>query len=234
VDLFGIGLSSGAGDLDDGGVESPFEPGATVVRRDVVEGRIWSAQAGRVLADDGTELAIGYWPGAEALVPTTFIRWLRTRAPVDRAACLEAFVDRCWTLGPRRWDTTNVVHLMSAGRWFSVNVFFDAVTGDHAFWYVNFERPFVRRTGGVDTLDLLLDLVVLPDMSWQWKDEDEYDHARRMGIVTPADASAISDARGEALALIETGGPPFTNDWPAWRPSPAWPTPALTDRGTPD
>jgi protein associated with RNAse G/E len=200
------------------------------VRRDVVANRIWSAQAARVLTDDGSELAIGYWPGAEALVPTTFIRWLQTRAAADRAACLKAFTDRTWSLGRRRWDTTNVVHLMTAGRWFSINAFFDARTGDHAFWYINFERPFVRTPEGVDTLDLLLDLVVLPDLSWQWKDEDEYDHARRMGVITTADVAAVDQARDEVVALVKDGGPPFTSDWPMWRPSTNWPTPTLSEQ----
>lgn len=209
------------------GVDAPFERGTTVVRRDVLGDRTWAAQAARVLADDGHELAIGYWPGAESLVSTTFMRWLETRDAADRAACLGAFIDRRWSLGRRRWDTTNVVHLMTAGRWFSVNVFFDARSGDHSFWYVNFERPFVRTAGGVDTLDLLLDLVVLPDLSWSWKDEDEYEHATRLGAITASDAVAVRQAREEALALVEAGGPPFDSDWPDWRPSPAWPTPTL-------
>jgi hypothetical protein len=208
-------------------VPPTFTAGATIVRRDVVDGRVWTAQAARVLSDDGTDLAIAYWPGAEALVPTTFIRWLETRTPADRAASLDAFVQRDWTLGRRLWDTTNIVHLMTAGRWFSINAFFDARTGDHAYWYLNFERPYVRTAGGVDTLDMLLDLVVHPDLTWTWKDEDEYAHALRLGIITPTDATAIDAARSEALALVESAAPPFTSDWSLWRPSPVWPTPTL-------
>lgn len=104
------------------------------MRRDVADGRVWTAQAARVLADDGGELAIGYWPGAESLVPTAFIRWLETRTSADRTACPQAFIDRSWTLGRRRWDTTNVVHLMAPDRWFSINAFFDALSADHRSW----------------------------------------------------------------------------------------------------
>jgi hypothetical protein len=63
-----------------------FSPGTTIVRRDILNGRTWSAQTARVLADDGTDLALGYWPGAEALLPTPFIRWLATRSPEDPGA----------------------------------------------------------------------------------------------------------------------------------------------------
>ena len=46
-----------------------FEPGASIVRRDVFAGRVWSACPGRVLADDGDELTFACWPGVETLAP---------------------------------------------------------------------------------------------------------------------------------------------------------------------
>ncbi|MCM2579620.1 DUF402 domain-containing protein [Streptomyces sp. MTZ3.1] len=52
--------------------------------------------------------------------------------------------------------------------WFSINAFFAIGTGGaHRLqcWYVNFEHP-ARRTGlGFDTLDLVVDLVIAPDLN---------------------------------------------------------------------
>jgi hypothetical protein len=54
-----------------------------------------------------------------------------------------------------------------------MNAFYD-VSDSHqlAHWYVNFQRPMRRTAIGFDTFDLLLDLVIAPDLSrWDWKDE---------------------------------------------------------------
>ena len=48
-------------------------------------------------------------------------------------------------------------------------------------WYANFERPFQRTPIGIDTFDLLLDLVIEPDSSYRWKDEGEYRLGRQLG-----------------------------------------------------
>jgi hypothetical protein len=51
--------------------------------------------------------------------------------------------------------------------------------GEFAGWYVNLETPARRHADGVDTTDLVLDVVVAPDRTWVWKDEDEM--AERIG-----------------------------------------------------
>ena len=45
--------------------------------------------------------------------------------------------------------------------------------GVFAGWYVNLETPYTRHDVGVDATDLVLDIVVSPDRSWVWKDEEE-------------------------------------------------------------
>ncbi|MEU5045988.1 DUF402 domain-containing protein [Streptomyces griseorubiginosus] len=63
-----------------------------------------------------------------------------------------------------------------------------------------------------DTFDLTVDLVVDPDLTrWQWKDEDEYAHVRRLGIVTDAEHRAVAAARDQALAMIEERCGPFAD-----------------------
>ena len=55
-----------------------FPAGSTVVRRDTLGGKVFSAIPYRVIRDTGTELVMALWPGVELLGPTTWIEWLRT------------------------------------------------------------------------------------------------------------------------------------------------------------
>ena len=113
--------------------------------------------------------------------------------------------------------------------WFSVSRMFDS-DGALLCWYVNFQRPPVWRPDGWDTSDLALDLVVDADGTRRWKDEDEYAHYLRLGMITDAEHAAVQTAREEAVALLEAGGDMFAeNALRHWLPDPAWATPSLAD-----
>jgi protein associated with RNAse G/E len=47
--------------------------------------------------------------------------------------------------------------------------------GRHLGWYVNLQCPYRRTPLGIEAMDLMLDIVVEPDMTWRWKDDDEFD-----------------------------------------------------------
>ncbi len=210
----------------DDGVAS-FAPGSTIVRRDVFDGRVWSALPGRVLSDDGAALVFGYWPGSEGLVPTSWIDWVRSGDEERRADAFADLAGGQWTLGRWTWQWTNVVHTTAAGQWFSVNSFFSATSGERICWYVNFERPHVRTSQGIDTFDLLLDLVVQPDLTWSWKDEGEFEHGCRIGLISSTEREAVQVAQDEVIGLVETQGGAFAESIDTWRPKATWPTPEL-------
>ncbi|WP_307783136.1 DUF402 domain-containing protein [Streptomyces sp. MBT53] len=206
-----------------------FQPDETAVRRDVFRRKVWSAHALRVVEDTPEALVLGCGPGAELAVTTSWIEWLRTGDASARRRALPSLADGNWQLGQWTWRDTAHLQWVPPDTWFSVNAFYD-VTGDHhlTHWYVNFQRPTRRTPIGFDTFDLLLDLVVAPDLSrWEWKDED--DHGRRLGVVSEGEHRAVAAAREEALALIRAGGGPFAVDrgLPNWRSDPHWPAPAL-------
>ncbi|MFB8290662.1 DUF402 domain-containing protein [Kitasatospora purpeofusca] len=206
---------------------APFACGTTVVRRDVHLGRVWSAQPHRALSDSGTLLEIGYWPGIRALAPTTWTTALRTGDDSSRKDGLEHLASGSWELEPWAWRDTVLRSRFETGSWFSLH-HFQSPAGEPLRLYVNFERPAVRTRIGIDTLDLLVDLVVDPDLSsWRWKDEDEYAHGRRLGLVTEADHRAVDHAREHAIGLLQERRGPFGFPWPAWAPDPAWPLPVL-------
>ncbi|MET8624588.1 DUF402 domain-containing protein [Kitasatospora sp. NPDC004669] len=208
-----------------------FESGATVVRRDIHAGKVWSAQPYRTLADTdtdtGTVLELAYWPGIRSLAPTTWTTALRTGDDTSRKDGLANLAAGTWELEPWAWQHTVLRSRFEEGQWFFLH-HFQTPAGEPLRLYVNFERPAVRTRIGIDTLDLLVDLVVEPDLSAAtWKDEDEYAHGRRLGFITDADHRAVEQARERALGLLQDRAGPFAEPWPAWTPDPVWPVPVL-------
>ncbi|MEV6979135.1 DUF402 domain-containing protein [Kitasatospora sp. NPDC093806] len=205
-----------------------FAPGTTVVRRDVHRGRIWSAQPHRALTDTGTVLELAYWPGIRSLAPTTWTNALRTGDAAVRKSGLAHLAAGTWELDPWHWRDTVVRSRFETGSWFSLHYFQDPATAEPLRLYVNFERPATRTGTGIDTLDLLVDLVVEPDLSGHaFKDEDEYAHGRRLGFVTDHDHRRVERAREHVLGLLGDRAGPFADPWPRWAPDPSWPLPAL-------
>ncbi|MCM2416480.1 DUF402 domain-containing protein [Streptomyces sp. RKAG290] len=114
------------------------------------------------------------------------------------------------------WQETELLLWKPPTAWFSINAFFtpDGLRN----WYVNFERPTTRTGDGFDTFDLTVDLVIAPDLAtFTWKDEDEYAHVRRLGIVTDTEHRAVQLARAQVLAMLEERAGPFA-DADRWRP----------------
>lgn len=201
-----------------------FAAGETVVRRDVFRGRVWSAHAFTVEEDTAEALVVGCGPGSESLAPTTWIASQHGGQREAREQALPSLAAGSWELGPWIWRRTAQLEWVPAGTWFSVNAFYEP-DGEHRLrnWYVNFQRPMRRTAIGFDTFDLLLDLVVAPDLSrWSWKDEDEYDQGRRLGVVGDDDHRAVESAREEVLDMIERQAGPFAGNsrWRAWRSAP--------------
>jgi predicted RNA-binding protein associated with RNAse of E/G family len=208
-----------------------FEAGQTVVRRDVFRGRMWSAQALRVVRDTPEALIVACRPGAEGLAPTTWIASLLNGGGDGRQQALLDLASGDWRLASWRWRSTVLLLWNPPGTYFSVNAFYDPADNHRLDrWYVNFQRPWRRTAIGFDTFDLLVDLVVAPDRSgWVWKDEDEYAQARRLGVVSEADHAAVEAARGQVVAMIEHGDGPFASEagWDRWHSDPSWPAPVL-------
>jgi len=128
------------------------------------------------------------------------------------------------------WQETVLMLWKPPAAWFSVNAFY-ATDGDgHRLrnWYVNFEHPTRRTAGGFDTFDLAVDLVIAPDLGLpRWKDEDEYAHIRRLGIVSDSEHQAVELARVQVLDTLEARTGPFADaaSWAAWRWDESWPPP---------
>ncbi|MFF9870453.1 DUF402 domain-containing protein [Streptomyces sp. NPDC013953] len=210
-----------------------FKAGQTVVRRDVHRtGRVWSEHALRVVADTSEALVAACPPGAGTRWPALYVK---ARDEGDRSVRTQAFdamATGVWEVADAVWQDTELLLWKPPAAWFSVNAFY-VPDGDGRRlrnWYVNFEHPTRRTSYGFDTFDLTVDLVVDPDLTrWEWKDEDEYAHVRRLGIITDTEHQAVDAARDQVLAMLTEPSGLFAHAerWAAWRWEPTWPTPRL-------
>jgi len=151
-----------------------------------------------------------------------------------RAAPIADFASAELRLGS--WQGRSALILMPAGRAHSVWWLFDRAA--FSGWYVNLEaRSRYWRSGGsagwhgVDVVDHELDVVVAPDRSWQWKDED--DLAAVTGLDGYWDGQGSAEIRAEGrrvLADVEAARFPFDGSWCDFRPEPSWPSPLLPER----
>ncbi|MFB9833832.1 DUF402 domain-containing protein [Actinoallomurus acaciae] len=129
------------------------------------------------------------------LAPTTWIRWLRTGDDAVREQAIPDLATGRWELDRWVWRDTTQLTRFDTDRHFSVSRFFDA-EGRCGGWYVDFVRPCRRTAIGIDTFDLLVDLVVTADLSaYRWKDEDEYLQDRRPGLIDDTLHRRVEGAR---------------------------------------
>ncbi|HVM06885.1 MAG TPA: thiamine phosphate synthase [Acidimicrobiales bacterium] len=99
-------------------------------------------------------------------------------------------------------------------------------------WYINLQSPYERTPVGIAIGrgcrgDYYLDLKVEPDLTWAWKDRDEFEAACNLGLLTKAErATALAEAE-RMIERVERRAWPFNEAWQDWRPPQEWPRPNL-------
>ena len=69
-------------------------------------------------------------------------------------------------------------------------------------------------------MDLDLDLIIDPDLSFKWKDEDDYQAAIDHGLISKEWINGIEDAKTEVFENLEKRAYPFNGAWLDWKPDP--------------
>jgi protein associated with RNAse G/E len=92
-------------------------------------------------------------------------------------------------------------------------------------WYVNIGKPLKRTAEGFETTDLALDVVIRPDFTWYWKDEDEFAKLIEMGYYSEEFAAEIRNVGLAAIEQLESRSTPFDESWPDWSPPSNWNVP---------
>jgi predicted RNA-binding protein associated with RNAse of E/G family len=134
--------------------------------------------------------------------------------------------DRSRVVPPTVWHR-DTLRLMFPGKPYSVLT----APRDRGFsgWYVNLEAPFVRTEIGVDTSDNALDVVVAPDLSWRWKDEDTMQAWIDIGVFTPEEVERFYEEGRDAIAAVEARLFPFDGAYHDWPVPAAWGIPVVHD-----
>ena len=123
---------------------------------------------------------------------------------------------------------SHVLTLTPPDSWHSVWLFWSS-DWEFKSWYVNLQSPHRRARQGVQLHDYVLDVVVCPDMTWTWKDTDEFEELIARGFFSAEQESVIRDEAARVVRTIESVGPPFCDGWEDWRPDPSWTVPQLPD-----
>ena len=94
---------------------------------------------------------------------------------------------------------------------------------------MNFQLPFRRSHYGINTLDLDLDLIIHPDLSYEWKDVEDYQKAIKEEVISPECALGIAEAKKGILDKLEKRQYPYDGSWLNWTPDPGWSPPKLPE-----
>ena len=201
-----------------------WSPGETIVHQELWRGRVWAARPLTVVRDEGDLLLLWLPQGTLRKVPVTSPE---RRAPRRLDDQIIENLDRGdWVHGDHVWDVSTL-WILRPDDWHAVWVSW--LDGRHYGWYVNFQRPFRRTPIGIEAMDLALDVVAEPDLSWRWKDQTQFDEIVDRAIFDTATAARVREEADAVVRRIENREPPFCEPWPEWRPDPSWARPMLSD-----
>jgi hypothetical protein len=138
----------------------------------------------------------------------------------------EGYLEEWVTDAPARpwvWQGTHVLRFVRPGDSHSVELYWGP---DWRFlgWYVNLQAPVEVNGSCFDSMDWALDIVVDPDGSWHWKDEDDFAEAIALGVF---DEKGAADVRAEGERVVAER--PWPTGWEDWRPPSDWEPLALPD-----
>jgi uncharacterized protein len=187
-----------------------FDQRGVAVLRYLWFGRPFWAIPTRVVEDRPERTVLWVAPGT---------RYRRQRAKLTMAE----IAANDWMPVERPWDGSGTLMLSCPGDRYSTWLFWDEL-GVHRSWYFNLELPWRRTALGFDSRDHQLDVIVLPDGTWRWKDEDDLRDAAHVGLLSANEARQIRHDGERIVASLDELLPTGLEDW---RPEPSWSLPTL-------
>jgi predicted RNA-binding protein associated with RNAse of E/G family len=181
---------------------------SVVLFRSLFRGRLLYCTPGWLLEETAAQVVTALVPGAQTLQLVT-----------PRAKVIRAVADCREQTAIVPWHTNRVVWLMPFNAAHAIGHFWNEASNQFLGYYINLQAPLRRTSVGFDSCDHVLDIVIAPDGSWRWKDEDEFEEAIQVGLFSPAEAA---DVRAEGERVI--GGLPglLPTGWENWRSPPHW------------
>lgn len=193
-------------------MEPHFEIGEVILYRQVRDGRVMLAAPLRVVDDTPEQIVL--YQG-----PDTAFKSART----TDGGKVHDFSS--WILTDLVWTGGSLLRLIRPGDWHCVDVEFGP-RGEFESWYINFQTPFRRTATGLDTEDLVLDLVVAPDRSYRVKDAEDFRRAVADGHVSADAAAHVEIELARMIERVRRWETPFADScWPTWTPPAGWSSP---------
>jgi uncharacterized protein len=190
-----------------------FRPGDPALFRFVWPWKVFSAKPTTVVEHTPERVVLWLAPKTLTMAPPGF----HVAVPQIRAGE--------WTHEHWRWYGGRLM-IWEAGSSHSIYVTWSD-DGEFLGWYANLEDPWKTGALGFDATDHLLDVVIRPDRTWSWKDENHLAGAVQVGLFTREQARAIRDEGERVIARVESWAAPFDERWETWRPDPEWLVPVV-------
>ena len=182
-----------------------FEPGASVVRREIMRGEVWFGYTSICVHDDGDLLVTYLPPGTPFGYP--------------EAGTFPAGPHPWLTAGHTHWSGHGMLALHWTGVDHAVFLFWTGPARDFTGWYFNLQDAPRRTPIGFDTVDHELDLVwPAGAASYQWKDVDEF--AATGPVRYPGRVEAIHAEAQRIATLLDAGEMWWDPAWASWTPGP--------------
>lgn len=202
-----------------------FEPGSPIVVTEEWHECLWSASPHRVVGSTRDGL-ITFQPAGT----TSVLSSNRDLAYAENMSRSERKLAALQTLRAEPRDvseTPTKLYFYTPGSWVRVNLGWDPLDGHFLGWYVNFERPARGTAEGLVSKDLLLDIYIKPDHSWEWKDKQEFMEAIDRRIIDSRLAGLFEAEADRVLAQAAAGEGAFDLRWQSFRAPAHWATPEL-------
>ena len=157
-----------------------WKPGAQIAQYEMWGRGIGTARPVTVIEHVSTHLALYSHPGAP--IVTRGIENRRSLSLSERTELMMRMLDPDEGEFRRAISPDNhVLTITPRDSWHSVMLFWSS---DWQFrtWYVNIQSPLRRVRRGIQLHDYVLDIVVRLDMSWSWKDVEEFEELVARGF----------------------------------------------------
>jgi protein associated with RNAse G/E len=202
---------------------SKWLPGDTLVVQERWRGHLWSAVPHLVVT--AGETTVTHVPGGTQATFASSIG-VPGRDHLPRSERKLLALQTCVYEVVERPVFPAALHFFTSESWARVSLGWEP-DGTFLGWYVNFEHPATPNPAGLETMDLVLDLVVRPNRQWDWKDRTDFDEAARRGILDASLLETFEAVADLVLAQLASRSGPFDESWCTWRPDPSWPRPVL-------
>lgn len=202
-----------------------LEVGSTMTAEERWHDLLWSAVPQRVISSNPAELV--------TYVPTGTIATRASNRGLPGTENLTRDERKLQALRTREARVVEVAEapdrlfIYRSERWSRTSLGWDHSTGALQSWYINFELPARPTPHGIVSMDLVVDIWVNPDRTWQWKDRDDFlavldDHTLDAEIRDRVDAESA-----QVLHELHTRTGPFADHWLEFQPDPDWSEPVL-------